>query len=51
MNFTIDQWNHIELYLTHNEGKSAVAETFIKTLKMKLINTWLHFQKMCILIN
>ena len=51
MNFTIDQWNHIELNSTHNEEKSVVAERFIKTLKMKLTNAWLHFQKMCILIN
>ena len=24
------------MYLTHNEGKSAVAERFIKTLKNKI---------------
>ena len=38
MNFKIDQWNHgkkndIEMYSTHNEGKSAVAERFIWILK------------------
>ena len=41
-NFTIDQWNHarkinaIEIYSTHNEGKSVVAERFIRTLKNKI---------------
>ena len=28
--------NGIEMYSTHNEGKSAVAEIFIRTLKNKL---------------
>ena len=28
--------NNIERYLTHNEGKSVVAERFIKTLKNKI---------------
>ena len=43
-NFTIDQWNHarkinaIEIYSTHNEGKSVVAERFIRTLKNKIYN-------------
>ena len=27
------QNNDIEMYLTHNEGKSAFAETFIRTFK------------------
>ena len=29
------QNNDIEIYLTHNEGKSVVAESFIRTLKNK----------------
>ena len=29
----------IEMYSTHNEGKSVVAERFIRTLKIKFINT------------
>ena len=29
----------IEMYSTHNEGKSVIAERFIRTLKTKLINT------------
>ena len=28
--------NNIEMYSTHNEGKSAVAERFIRTLKSKI---------------
>ena len=30
--------NDIEMYSTHNEGKSVIAERFIKTLKMTFIN-------------
>ena len=30
------QDNNIEMHLTHNEGKSVVAERFIKTLKTKI---------------
>ena len=30
------QDNDIEMYLTHNEGKSVVAERFIKTLNLNL---------------
>ena len=29
------QNNDIEMYLTHNEGKSAFSERFIRTLKSK----------------
>ena len=28
--------NNIEMYSTHNEGKSVVAETFIRTLKSNI---------------
>ena len=47
----IDQWNHyfqnndIEMYSTLNEGKSVIAERFIRTLKIKFINIWLQFHK------
>ena len=41
----------IEIHSTHNEGKSVVGGKFIRTLKKKIINTWLQFQKMFILIN
>ena len=30
--------NDTEIYSIHNEGKSVVAERFIRTLKTKLIN-------------
>ena len=35
----MQQWldnNNILIYLTHNEGKSVIAERFIKTLKAKI---------------
>ena len=32
------QDNGIEMYSTHNEGKSVVAEIFIRTLKNKIYN-------------
>ena len=42
----------IEMYSTHNEEKSVIAERFIRTFKkIKFINTWLLFQKMSRLIN
>ena len=39
--------NNTEMYSTYNEGKSVVAERFIKTLKNKI---WQLFQKMFILM-
>ena len=41
MNFTIvllKKWlkDNIEMYSIHNEGKSVVAERFIRTLKTKI---------------
>ena len=30
--------NNIEMYSTYNEGKSVVAERFIRTLKIKFLN-------------
>ena len=45
------QGNDIAMYSTHNEGKSVVAEQFMRTIKNKIQNTWLLYQKMCILIN
>ena len=48
------QENNIEMYSTHNEGKSVVAERFIKTLKNKITynhkNIWQMCQKMVILM-
>ena len=43
--------NNIIMYSTHNEGKSVVAERFIRTLKSKIYKYILQYQKMCILIN
>ena len=33
------KYNDIEMYSIHNEGKLAVAERFIRTLKTKYMNT------------
>ena len=44
------QDNDIEIHSTHNEGKSAVAKRFIKTLKNKIYK-YMTYQKLCILIN
>ena len=46
MNFTINllkdflKIDNIEMYSTFNEGKSAVAERFIRTLKYKIFMTY-----------
>ena len=39
----------IEIYSTLNEGKSVVAERFIRTLKNKIYKYLIQYQKMCIL--
>ena len=41
---------NIEMYSIYNEGKSVVAERFIRTLKNKIFNAWQLFQKMFILM-
>ena len=38
----------IEIYSTHNEGKSVNAERF---KKINFINAWLQYQKMFIFVN
>ena len=38
-----------EMYSMHNEGKSVVAERFIRTLKNKIYKYLIQYQKMCIL--
>ena len=44
--------NDIEMYSIHNEGKSVVAERFIKTLKNKIYKHMTSIlKKMCVLIN
>ena len=45
------QDNDIVKYPAHNEGKSVVAERFIRTLRKKITNIRLQYVKMCILIN
>ena len=42
--------SNIEMYSTFNEGKSVVAERFIRTLKNKYLSTWQLFQRMFILM-
>ena len=44
------QNNNIEMYSTHNEEKSVVAERFIRILKNKIYK-YMQYQKMCILID
>ena len=39
------------MYSTHNEGKSVVAERFIRALKKKIYKNITSIPKMCILIN
>ena len=41
----------IEMYSTHNEGKSVVAKRFIRTLKNKITKYMTSISKMCISIN
>ena len=31
--------NNIEMYSTHNEGKSVIAKRFIRTLENKFVTT------------
>ena len=38
--------NDIEMYLIHNEGKSVVAERFIRTLKTKIYKQMTSVSKM-----
>ena len=52
-NSSFKKWlkdNGIEMYSTYNEGKSVVAERFIRTLKNKILSVWHLYQKMFILM-
>ena len=40
--------NDLEMYSIQNEGKSVVAERFVRTLKIKFTNVWLRYRKMFI---
>ena len=42
---------NIEMHSTHNEGKSVIAEKFIRTLKNKIYKCMTSISKMRILIN
>ena len=42
--------NYTEMYSTHNERKSVVAERSIRTLKTKILKLP-QYQRMCLLIN
>ena len=54
-NSSFKKWlkdNDIEMYSTNNEGKSVIAERFIRTLKkIKFASIWLQYQKMFTMIN
>ena len=54
-NASFKKWlqdNDIVMYSTNNEGKSVVAERFIRTIKNKIYKHMTsQYQKMCILIN
>ena len=49
--------NDIEMYSTHNEGKSVVAERFIRTLKTKIykymtsISKYVYIDKLDDIVN
>ena len=45
------QDNNTEMYSMHNEGKSVVAERFIRTLENNIYEYITSISKMCILIN
>ena len=54
MNFTINllkiflKINNIEMYSTFNEGKSVVAERFIRTLRNKIFKHMTAISKKCL---
>ena len=43
--------NEIEMYSTHNEGKSVVAERFIRTLKMTSISKNVYIDQLDYIVN
>ena len=42
--------NNLKMYSTCNEGKSVVAERFIRTFKKSFLSTWWLFQRVFILM-
>ena len=47
---SISKINNIEMFSSYNEGKSAVAERFIRTSKTRFLSTWHLFKTMFILM-
>ena len=50
-NRSLKSWLHdngIEVYSAHNEGKSAVAERFIRTFKSKICKYMTSLSKKCV---
>ena len=45
------QNNDIEMYSTHNEGKSVVAERFSRTLNTKMYKYMISISKLLIISN
>ena len=43
--------NDIEMYSTHNEGKSVVAERYIRAINYKIYKHMTSISKICILTN
>ena len=43
--------NVTEMYSTHNEGKSVIAEKLIRSLKNKVYKYELQYQNMFMLVN
>ena len=43
--------NSIEMYSRHNEGKSVIAERFIRTFKNKIYKYMTSISNICILVN
>ena len=54
VNFIINKWSHrwkkngIEMYSTHDEGKSVISERLIRTLKNKIYKYMPSISKKCL---
>ena len=42
--------NTVEIYSTHNEDESVIAERFIRTLKNKIYKNMISISKNCMLV-
>ena len=45
------QNNNVEMYSTHNKGKSVIAGRFIRMLNNKIYKCMTSISKMCLLLN